>query len=237
MWLAIWHVISGLCTLASPLYALWALVWSIPALTRKLERSERRLSAYRLANRETRLVALSVRETFRTLGQHVHMDPKLTRLLTELAASLPDYVEELPWVLMSCPVDCPLPGESQAAPRYYFPPQLRLMEGTGLDKLVADINDPVLTQLWEIRTPSALCEMLRHALFLAYGNPRAVSTAGTGNVQLNLPTLCSPEAGEAANTPQGLQLKHGDLWNEWTWLHYPNFYYSSGASRKRPSIE
>jgi hypothetical protein len=180
------NLMVGLCSTFSAIFALWALFY-IPKL-------QRRFNAQLLANQEAQRVAESFRDIFKSLTHPASTDPRLVRFLTELAQCLPKYLAELPSLLATKPVFPSLNG-FVPAPTYFLSSELR--DGGSLDELVSGLNDPVLSMLWEIRTPSALCEMLRYGLDFTRGDIHGITS------------WTQPDR------RQDIASKHRELWNRW----------------------
>jgi hypothetical protein len=180
------NVMVGLCSTFSAIFALWAMFY-IPKL-------QRRFNAQLLASQEAQRVAESIRDTLQGQAPHLLKDARLSRLLAALAQSLPGYIAELPSLLAAKPVFPSIDGVA-ATPTYFLSGKLR--DGGSLDELVRELNDPVLSMLWDIRTPSALCEMMRYGLDSAGGDVRVI--AGWSHL------------GHA----QDVARKHRALWNKW----------------------
>jgi hypothetical protein len=178
-------LLAALCQTATGIFALWAL-FHIPKM-------HRRLNAQLLANQEAQRVAESIRAVFQGMAPRT-ADPRLSRLMVAFSQCLPGYVAELPALLAAKSVFPSLNG-FVSAPTYFLSSELR--DAGTLDKMVAELNDPVLNMLWEIRSPSALSEMLRYCLELAQGGNPGV--AGWSQ----------PDRRAA------LKAKHRELWNTW----------------------
>jgi len=168
-----------------------------------------RLAAYELVSEELERVLWTWRDVFDHFGTYVEMDPKLNRLLFLLAQKLPRYARDLPARL--------LPLRTDIVDRESLRPFSDGFEdGERIDHLVRDINDPVFNALWSARTPSAIAEMLRHGLFLAFGYPHAVAAWSPDGVNLKLPTFKEPGyMNWGMRNTESLPESFGGLWEEW----------------------
>lgn len=168
-----------------------------------------RLAAYELASEELERALWSWRDVFDHFATYVEMDPKLARLLFLLANKLPAYARELPNLLR--PLSADVVDQSNLRPFTYG-----FEDGEQLDQLVKDINDPVFNALWSARTPSAIAEMLRHGLFLAFGYPYAVAAWSPDDVNLKLPPFKEPGyMNWGMRNTESLAESFGGLWEKW----------------------
>lgn len=167
------------------------------------------LAAYELASEELERAFWTWRDVFDHFGTYVEMDPKLGRLLFLLAQKLPGYARDLPARLLPLPDDI--------VDRENFRPfSDEFEDGDRIDQLVKDVNDPVFNALWSARTPSAIAEMLRHGLFLAFGYPHAVAAWSPDGVNLKLPAFKEPGyTNWGMRNAESLPKAFDDLWEKW----------------------
>lgn len=155
--------------------------------------------------------------SFRYIFDHLHEyrpeHPALTCLTTDISWALGLLIQELPKTL---------PDIRAAYAKDPNKFQVLLEEFTVkkphrfviTEKALAAVNDPVLNELWAIRTPSALAEMLRHIFFLSYGYGKAVaedwSPDGLG---IPVPPQIEPEKPNmGGGSIATLRKQHGRLW-------------------------
>lgn len=189
------------------------LIYHVRGLLRKerqrVQRQADRLAAYELASAELERALWSWRDVFDHFGAYVEMDPKLARLLFLLAQKLPAYARELPNRLMPLHADV-IDRNNLRSFSYEFE------DGHELGLLVKDINDPVFNALWSARSPSAIAEMLRHGLFLAFGYPFAVASWSPDGVNLKLPPFKEPGyVNWGMRNVESLPQSFGGLWEKW----------------------
>lgn len=180
--------------------AMGGVLWG---LAMRLDAKRQREDVARLdaALAEAGRVLWSFRDLFDHAGAYVGGSPELKRLAFWLASALPHYVEDLPCV------------SARAEVTRDFP----ILRGFGdIEYLVKKINDPVLIILWEIRTPSALSEMLRHTYFLNFGYPNAVvGEWDRSAISIEIPDQFEPNyTNWGALSIAGLQEKTGRYWYE-----------------------
>lgn len=174
-----------------------------------VERLHRETAIQQRALREATRVLWSYRDIFDHYGRYVAEPSELHELMFRLGHALPNYVGRLPSLLQSHPADGPMPPLEDFAHQLGLPGRLDPIDG-----LVRRINDPVLDQLWAIRTPIALADMLRHAFFLSLGYPYALTGdwEGTG-VGIPLPVFFDPPGGNfGALTKEALGRKACQPW-------------------------
>lgn len=85
-----------------------------------------------------------------------------------------------------------------------------------IERGVQQLCDPVMTELWAVRTPRALAAMLRHGLFLGLGYSKAVAFTYSTQAATHLASL-----GERATVPnagvmalESLREAYGTYWKE-----------------------
>ncbi|MBC8738588.1 hypothetical protein F6X40_17660 [Paraburkholderia sp. UCT31] len=170
------------------------------------------LTGHEMAVVELATAMLSFRNVFDHFSAYVKMDERLGRLLFLLANSLPAYAESLPQMLLPIPPSAPYLNPATAVPEMPW----RLQDNEVAAQLVKAINDPVFNALWETRTPSAICEMLRHGLFLAFGYPHSVARWSPEGVNLELPPANDPGYTNWGMLPvERLVPRHQQLWEKW----------------------
>jgi len=185
-------------------------------LRKRAQRDQRELESYKAAYAELSSVIYSIRNIFDHFDTYVDTDEKLGRFLWQLGMSFPQYVEELPGMLQPLPPGAPSEVREGALPSLPF----AFRDGRELDKMVNDINDPVFNRLWEIRSPAAIGEMLRHGLFLSFGYTDAVAMWKPDGVNLNI------KPADVGYTNWGLRpleaLRQFDqVWRKWRTLQVP----------------
>lgn len=110
-----------------------------------------------------------IRDIFDHLGDYVVMSDELFEILREVAAQLaqnaPQFLNRSSYLQERC-----------SSASLTQPPGWLRGEGVRrIDECVQRLSDPVMTELWRIRTPSAMAAMLRHGLFLSLGYSQAVA--------------------------------------------------------------
>lgn len=159
--------------------------WTLSAYGRRKDTQKHRthVDVSKDTTREITRCFGTLRDIFDHFGNYVEMDPKLNDLLFAVSNILPQYTQELHEVVKTLRMHGTKGFESINRDRL-LPSALH--DGNRIDELVKEINDPVFNSLWETRTPTALCEMLRHGLFLSLGYGESVAAWSPDGVNLSL---------------------------------------------------
>jgi hypothetical protein len=161
---------------------------------------------------ETARALRVIKDLFDNLPHYRDADPKLNELLSQVAAALaryPNFLANVAYAKLSAGTATDrLFGEAGV------PPELGLGPDSPMARLVQEIDDPVFNRLWEIRTPSALCEMLRHGFFLAYGFPYAVARVEGYSSNLRLPPLLEVSGSRMHYGLEDVARDTGRMWQQ-----------------------
>jgi len=185
-------------------------IWFMKERARTLELERRSLEGYKLSHEELSRVSWSYRNMFDHFHAYVPTDEKLAEFVWRLGVTFPRYVEELPHLLRPLPPDVPEAVRETAVPQ--LPVEFR--DGGELDSMVKAINDPVFKRLWEIRTPAAIGEMLRHGVFLSFGYPHSVALWKAEGVNLELKLGEPGYANWGCRTLESLD-SYRQTWHKW----------------------
>lgn len=172
------------------------------------------LNTHQAVIEHTSQAMYSFRNIFDHYSNYTPVPPALDTVMFEISTALGSVIQRLPRFLPAIQAAYPDQPERFEA----LLDELTLKQSgqfVEIRKALAEINDPVLNELWSVRTPTALTEMLRHSLFLSFGYGQAVSGDWSPEgIGIELPPMRDPGyvnwgAGFKAN----LRKKHMRLWS------------------------